>query len=47
MPVVFFILSLREEEFAQAARAFDASDSWIIFRHLEPNFMSYVLVNLN
>ncbi len=40
------VLSLREEEFALAAKAFGASDSWIIFRHLIPNFMSYLLVHL-
>lgn len=40
------ILSLREEEFALASIAFGASDTWIIFRHLVPNFMSYILVRL-
>jgi peptide/nickel transport system permease protein len=40
------ILSLREEEYALAAKSFGASDSWIVFRHLVPNFMSYILVSI-
>lgn len=39
------ILALREEEFSQAAKAFGARNRWIIFRHLVPNFMSYLLVS--
>ncbi len=40
------ILSLREEEYALAAKAAGAGDSWVIFRHLVPNFMSYILVSI-
>jgi peptide/nickel transport system permease protein len=40
------ILSLREEEYALAAKACGASDTWIVFRHLVPNFMSYILVSI-
>lgn len=40
------ILSLREEEYALAAKASGASDLWIVFRHLVPNFMSYILVSI-
>jgi len=40
------ILALREEEFALAAKAAGAPDVWIVFRHLVPNFMSYILVNI-
>jgi peptide/nickel transport system permease protein len=40
------ILSLREEEFALAAKAAGAGDMWVIFRHLVPNFMSYILVSI-
>lgn len=40
------ILSLREEEYALAAKSFGASDTWIVFRHLVPNFMSYILVSI-
>ena len=40
------ILALREEEFALAAKAEGAPDVWIVFRHLVPNFMSYILVNI-
>lgn len=38
-------LSLREREFALAARALGASDLRIIFRHILPNAMSPVLVS--
>ncbi len=38
------IISLREEEFALAAKAAGASDSRIIFRHLLPAFTSYLIV---
>jgi peptide/nickel transport system permease protein len=40
------ILALREEEFALAAKASGAGDAWIVFRHLVPNFMSYILVSI-
>lgn len=38
------IVSLREEEFALAARAAGASDTRVIFRHLLPAFTSYLIV---
>jgi peptide/nickel transport system permease protein len=38
------IISLREEEFALAAKAAGASDGRIIFRHLLPAFTSYLIV---
>lgn len=39
-------LSLRSQDFVLAADSMGASTWWIITRHLVPNFMSYVLVNL-
>ncbi|GAC1355490.1 MAG: oligopeptide ABC transporter permease AppC [Herpetosiphon sp.] len=39
------ILSLREQEFIQAARALSASPARIIFRHLIPNAIAPVIVN--
>ncbi len=39
-------LSLREEEFVLSARTFGASNFEIIYRHLIPSFMSYVIVNV-
>lgn len=39
------ILSLREQDFIQAARALGVSDSRIIWRHLVPNAISPVLVS--
>ncbi len=39
-------LSLRDEDFVLAAEAMGGSDWWLITRHLIPNFMSYVLVNV-
>ncbi len=39
------ILSLREQDFIQAARSLGASDRRIIFRHLIPNAMAPVLVS--
>jgi peptide/nickel transport system permease protein len=39
------VLSLREKEFIEAARALGASDSRIIFRHLLPNALGPVIVN--
>lgn len=40
------VLSLREQEFAQAARALGANDWTIITRHMIPNAMAPVIVNL-
>ncbi|MEZ4712445.1 MAG: ABC transporter permease [Caldilineaceae bacterium] len=40
------IISLREEEFALAAKAAGASDRRIIFRHLLPAFVSYLIVHI-
>jgi peptide/nickel transport system permease protein len=37
-------LALRESEYTQAARALGASNSRIIFRHIMPNIMSYLVV---
>lgn len=39
------ILSLREQEFAEAARALGASDARIIFRHILPNALAPVIVS--
>jgi peptide/nickel transport system permease protein len=39
------VLSLREKEFIEAARALGASDTRIIFRHLVPNAIGAVIVN--
>ncbi|MFF5987755.1 ABC transporter permease [Prauserella flavalba] len=39
------VLSLREKEFIEAARALGATDSRIIFRHLVPNALGSVIVN--
>ncbi|HZN70711.1 MAG TPA: ABC transporter permease [Micromonosporaceae bacterium] len=39
------VLSLREQEFIEAARAMGASDSRIILRHLVPNAMGVVIVS--
>jgi peptide/nickel transport system permease protein len=38
------VLSLREKEFVQAARAAGASDGWIMLRHLLPNIIGPVIV---
>jgi peptide/nickel transport system permease protein len=38
-------LSLKEQEFVQAAQAFGASDLRIIFRHLLPNAMAPILIS--
>ena len=40
------IISLREEEFALAAKAAGASDWRIIFTHLLPAFISYLIVHI-
>ncbi|MGH3935950.1 MAG: ABC transporter permease [Pseudonocardiaceae bacterium] len=39
------VLSLREKEFIEAAKALGASDARIIFRHLVPNALGPVIVN--
>ncbi|NLG83752.1 MAG: ABC transporter permease, partial [Firmicutes bacterium] len=39
-------LELREEDFVTAARLAGATDATIIFRHLVPSFMSYLIVQL-
>ncbi|WP_326831016.1 oligopeptide ABC transporter permease [Anaerosalibacter bizertensis] len=39
------ILSLREQEFIQAARALGIRDSKIIWRHLIPNTVGYIIVS--
>lgn len=39
------ILSLREQEFTEAARALGASDGRIIFRHILPNAMAPIIVS--
>ncbi|HZM74607.1 MAG TPA: ABC transporter permease [Candidatus Limnocylindrales bacterium] len=39
------VLSLREQDFIEAARALGASDARIIFRHLVPNVMGPLIVN--
>lgn len=39
------VLSLREKEFVEAARAIGAGDARIIFRHLVPNALSSIIVN--
>lgn len=38
------ILSLREREYALAAKSFGANDSRIMFRHLLPGTMSHIIV---
>ncbi len=40
------LLALREEDFAMAARLSGCSDARIIFRHLMPAFMSYMIVDV-
>jgi ABC-type dipeptide/oligopeptide/nickel transport system permease subunit len=40
------VLSLREKEFVEASKALGASDARIIFRHLVPNALGSVIVNL-
>lgn len=40
------ILSIREQDFVKAARAAGARSKRVIIRHLLPNCMSYILVNL-
>src|SRR5213078_818167 len=38
------VLSLREQEFVEAARALGASDARIVFRHLLPNVTGPIIV---
>jgi glutathione transport system permease protein len=38
-------LSLREQEFIEAARALGASNRWILFRHVLPNASGTIIVN--
>ena len=40
------LLSLREEDFAMAAKISGASEGMIIIRHLLPSFLSYLIVHL-
>lgn len=40
------VLSLREQEFVQALRAFGISDSLIAFKHLLPNAVGPIVVNI-
>ena len=40
------ILSLREEDFITAARLCGASHFRVIFKHLIPSFMSYIIVSV-
>jgi peptide/nickel transport system permease protein len=39
------VLSLREREFVEAARALGSSDARIMFRHLLPNTLPVIIVN--
>jgi peptide/nickel transport system permease protein len=39
------VLSLREQEFTDAARALGASNVWIILRHMIPNAMAPIIVD--
>ena len=41
------ILSLREEDYAMAARLLGASHRRILFRHLLPGFASHIIVSLS
>ena len=40
------LISLREEDFISAAQSYGASDARIIFHHLIPNFLSYIIVSV-
>ncbi|MGQ9632399.1 MAG: ABC transporter permease [bacterium] len=40
------LLSLREEDYTLAARIYGSSEPRIIFKHLLPNFLSYLVVHL-
>ena len=39
-------ISLREEDFVMAAKISGSSQFWIITRHMIPNFIGYILVNI-
>ncbi len=41
------LLSLREDDYITAARIAGSSDSRIIFRHMLPSFLSYIIVDLS
>jgi ABC-type dipeptide/oligopeptide/nickel transport system permease subunit len=38
------VLSIKETEFVEAARALGAADSWILFRHIVPNAIGPIIV---
>ncbi len=38
------VLSIKEKDFVEAARALGAGDSWILFRHIVPNAMAPIIV---
>lgn len=40
------LISLRDEDYVQAARSYSASNTRIIFRYLVPNFVSYIIVSI-
>jgi peptide/nickel transport system permease protein len=40
------LISLRQEDYVRAAISYAASDARIIFRHLVPNFASYIIVSV-
>ncbi|MEU7004230.1 ABC transporter permease [Nonomuraea sp. NPDC046570] len=40
------VLSLREKEYIEASRALGATDRWIIFRHVIPNALGPIIVNV-
>jgi len=41
------LLSLRDEDYVTAARVAGSSDGRIIFRHMLPSFLSYIIVDLS
>jgi peptide/nickel transport system permease protein/oligopeptide transport system permease protein len=38
------VISLRDQDFVEAARAMGATNSWIIFKHILPNALSPIIV---
>lgn len=40
------LISLRQEDYVNAAISYGASDWWIIYRHLMPNVLSYIIVSV-
>jgi peptide/nickel transport system permease protein len=40
------MLELREENFIAASKLAGASDAWVIFDHMLPGFISYLIVSL-